>query len=115
MFGFDVLGGEAVARPVSYPKGDAMQVFVAHFKDSPIRYIETSDHGVLINTKDYCRAAGLTERPSGHALAKPCLDIVSAVMCAGDVDLAMWLNETFAEYNPATNVYPACDDDWNFA
>jgi hypothetical protein len=92
-----------------------MQVFVANFNNNPIRYIKLPDNGLLINTKDYCLIAGITERPSGHVLAQPCLDIVSAINFSGSADFAIWLNETFVGYNIETLVHPTCNDEWNFA
>jgi hypothetical protein len=59
------------------------QVLTAYFNDHPIKYFIMPDKGLLINTSDYCRVMGIVDRPSGHVLGEPCLDIVSAVMFSG--------------------------------
>jgi len=91
-----------------------MQVFVAHFKDKSIRYMTLPGNGLLINTKDYCRIAGIAERPREHVLAQPCLDLASATNFAGSEDFAIWLVESFAGYDVETLVHPICNDEWSF-
>ncbi len=95
-----------------------MKVTNYNYKGKPIRVLtELLDKGILFNTKDICTILNIKERPSGSDLSSSCLDLASAVNIVGSYnkDFAIWLNETFIEYNINTLVHPKCNDDWDFS
>jgi prophage antirepressor-like protein len=85
------------------------------YKTSKIRFITLPDNGLLLNTRDICSALGITDRPAGSDLSQPSLDLASAVIVAAslDSDFAMWLNESFTNYNSQQLVHPHCDELWS--
>ena len=93
-----------------------MNVQKKEFRNSTIRYLELPDNDLLLNTKDVLAVLAITDRPQGGNLAEPCLDLASSVNVASgsNDDFAMWLNESFADYNLETLVHPNCEDEWNF-
>jgi len=74
------------------------------YKGKIVRFLETPENGLLIQTKDICAVVELKECPTHEWL-----DLVEAISIAGKndaTDFAMWLNETFAGYELETLVRP---------
>ena len=91
-----------------------MEYFTVEYKGREIACLRFPDKGLLLKTKDICAILNIVERPYGHELSAPSLDLASASMLAyvRDSDFAEWLTETFASYNLETLVRPMSDDDW---
>lgn len=90
-----------------------MVVHISNYKGIKIRFVSLPNNGLLLNTKDVCSVLKINNRPAGSVLSGPCIDLAGAInVAASDTDFGMWLNETFANYNPQTLVHPQCDDDW---
>ena len=98
-------------------QGIELNVQTAEYNGQRIRFLEVPPNGLLLNTKDVCMVLRITERPDGTELSQPSLDLASAIgVAAGrDEDVALWLNERFARYNPQTSARPTLDDDWIFS
>ena len=92
-----------------------MKIGKYKYKGKTIRTIELPDGGILFNTKDICYILDIKERPEGHELSEPCLDLVSTVNTAKSYNegFAMWLIEKFAAYNNETLIRPKCNDNWD--
>lgn len=92
-----------------------MTVQTVDYKTSKIRFLTLPDNGLLLNTRDICSALEITDRPAGTDLSQPCLDLASAVNVAASLDsyFAMWLNESFINYNSQQFVHPHCDELWS--
>jgi len=93
-----------------------METSIVNYESKPILFLKLPGNDLLLKTTDICNVLGIVDRPANSALARPCLDLASAVnlALAQDEDFGMWLTETFAGYNLETLVHPVCDDDWNF-
>lgn len=93
-----------------------METSISNYKGRPVSFLKLPDNHVLLKTIDICDILEIDERPTGTVIAQPCLDLASAVnlALANDPEFAMWLNETFAGFNPETSVHPKCDDNWKF-
>ena len=90
-----------------------MKVLGKKYRDETLRYLERSQGGLLLNTKDMCRIAGIEVRDD--VLAKPCIDLGTAIISAAfrNMDFGIWMAETFAAYNDRTPIDVSCDDDWS--
>ena len=90
-----------------------MNVLTKEYHGQRLRYLERPQGGLLFNTKDVCRIAGIQVRDG--ALAAPCIDLAVAVMAAilRNIDFGVWLADKFAAYGDTTPVDVRCDDDWS--
>jgi len=81
-----------------------MEISTMEYNGKIVRFLKMPENGLLIKSKDVYAALGLNE-----CLSHVWLDLAEAVCVAGkndDTNFAMWLNETFAEYESITLVRP---------
>jgi hypothetical protein len=90
-----------------------MRVLTKKYKGEMLRYLERSQHGLLLNTKDVCRIAGIEVRDD--VLANSCIDLGTAIIASAfrNMDFGIWMAETFAACDDNTPIDVACDDDWS--